>query len=59
MRRSTIHRYKDGKLTRVKDAIAEEALLHLEINKEAAFDTICTPVHVKEFAVGNLVDGAT
>ncbi|MBI4394289.1 MAG: formate dehydrogenase accessory sulfurtransferase FdhD [Euryarchaeota archaeon] len=54
MRRASICRYKEGCMSRVKDSIAEEALLHLEINKEAAFDTICTPTDVKEFAVGNL-----
>lgn len=35
--------------------LAEEAMLHVEINKVASFDVVVTPTHLREFVVGYLL----
>ncbi len=48
-----IAQYKDG-FKSLDFKIAEEAILHVEIN-DISFDTIITPLEIKEFVYGNLV----
>lgn len=35
--------------------LAEEAMLHVEINGVASFDVVVTPVHLREFVIGYLL----
>jgi len=35
--------------------LAEEAMLHVEINETASFDVVVTPQHLEEFVVGYLL----
>ncbi len=35
--------------------LAEEAMLHVEINNTASFDVVVTPQHLREFVVGYLI----
>lgn len=39
----------------MNDTVAEECVLHVDINSEIAFDTIVSPSDIKEFVYGNLL----
>ena len=60
MKSIEIVQFKDNKLRKVQDPIAEEAIAHIEINDEVSFDTIISPVEpddendIKSFVYGNL-----
>jgi FdhD protein len=54
MQKRGIKRWKDGRLVPEEDWLAEEAILHVEINEQAGFDTIITPEDIREFVYGNL-----
>lgn len=49
-----IKQFKENQLKTIEDKIAEESLLHVEINKETNYDTVITPENIKEFVFGNL-----
>ena len=53
MKNVEITEYKDD-LHRTSYKIAEEAILHVEIN-EIGFDVIISPSEIKEFVYGNLL----
>ncbi len=55
MKRISISQFKDGELTAFDDIVAEENVLHLEINKDVSFDVIISPSDIKEFVYGNLL----
>ena|SRR5689334_16189613 len=56
MARRRIIRYDQGKFAHDPGAeLAEEAMLHVEINETASFDVVVTPEHLKEFVVGYLL----
>ncbi len=60
MKSIEIVQFKNNKLRKVQDQIAEEAIAHIEINDEVSFDTIISPVgpdeenDIKSFVYGNL-----
>jgi len=56
MTRRRIVRYEHGTFSHDPEAeLAEEAMLHVEINETASFDVVVTPEHLKEFVVGYLL----
>jgi FdhD protein len=51
-----IIRYEHGSFAHDPAAeLAEEAMLHVEINETASFDVVVTPQHLEEFVVGYLL----
>ena len=54
MKKLDIIQYKNDSLHPIKDMVAEERILHVEINSEVTFDVIITPEDIKEFVYGNL-----
>lgn len=56
MTERAIVRYEAGAFSHDPRAeLAEEAMLHVEINRTASFDVVVTPEHLREFVVGYLV----
>ncbi|HKZ59312.1 MAG TPA: formate dehydrogenase accessory sulfurtransferase FdhD [Candidatus Thermoplasmatota archaeon] len=56
MARRGIVRYETGTFSHDPRAeLAEEAMLHVEINETASFDVVVTPQHIREFVVGYLI----
>jgi FdhD protein len=56
MAKRRIIRYEHGAFSHDPEAeLAEEAMLHVEINEVASFDVVVTPDHLKEFVVGYLL----
>ena len=54
MKKLDIYQFRDGELLPFEDLVAEEAILHLEINSDTSFDVMITPNDIKEFVYGNL-----
>lgn len=54
MKKINIVQFKDGSLNPIEDVVAEECILHLDINSEVSFDVIFTPEDIKDFVYGNL-----
>jgi len=56
MAKRRIVRYEQGRFAHDPAAeLAEEAMLHVEINETASFDVVVTPDHLKEFVYGYLL----
>lgn len=56
MANRAIVRYDGGAFSHDPSAeLAEEAMLHVEINNTASFDVVVTPQHLREFVVGYLI----
>jgi len=56
MAKRPVLRYNHGEFTFDPAAeLAEEAMLHVEINETASFDVVVTPRNLKEFVVGYLL----
>lgn len=56
MTQRRIVRYEHGTFSHDPEAeLAEEAMLHVEINETASFDVVVTPEHLKEFVYGYLL----
>lgn len=49
-----INQFKNGKMSELEDNIAEENILHLEINSDVSFDVVLSPDDIMEFVYGNL-----
>jgi FdhD protein len=54
MKKVDIIQVKEGIAASVDDVVADECILHLEINSEVSFDVIFTPEDIKDFVYGNL-----
>lgn len=54
MKSLKIYRWRDGEIESLRDRIAKESILHLEIGSEFSMDIIITPEHIREFVYGNL-----
>lgn len=55
MKKRAIVQYRHGAFLELKDAVAEESLLHIELSPGLSFDTIVSPRHIREFVYGNLL----
>jgi FdhD protein len=54
MKKKEIVQYKDDEFRNIEDLVADERILHLDINSEVSFDVIFTPENIKDFVYGNL-----
>ena len=54
MKKVSITQFKNGSFNIIDDNVAEEKILHLEINSEINFDVIITPEDIEPFVYGNL-----
>ena len=54
MKKIEIIQFKHNSLSTKEDLVAEECILHLDINSEVSFDVIFTPEDIKDFVYGNL-----
>jgi FdhD protein len=54
MKKIRINQFKNGKMSELQDNIAEENILHLEINSDVSFDVVISPDDIMEFVYGNL-----
>lgn len=54
MKKKQIVQFKDDEFHNIDDLVAEECILHLDINSEVSFDVIFTPDNIKNFVYGNL-----
>lgn len=55
MKEIEILRFKNKKLEKTSDIVAEECIVHIEINSKSRFSTIMTQNDIKHFVYGNLL----
>ncbi|MBM4248197.1 MAG: hypothetical protein FJ149_01920 [Euryarchaeota archaeon] len=54
MKRLQIRRYERGRETLLRDHLAEELVLHVDLGEGVGFDTVISPGMLREFVYGNL-----